>query len=153
MLAGVRRDQKTSADRVRLRTNQGGADRFRGRGGRGLREICAQWSAESRVEVNHRRSCHEPYCNFGEPRETKLDGSKTDGPKEAGLYCCSDIYLCSHEPLSLGGPARTQVFLTTALDWTHTGCPAAPPFPGTHLAGQNSAYTHTPRQHPTSAHV
>jgi hypothetical protein len=61
---------------------------------------------------------------------------------------------CNHEPLSLGGPARTQVFLTTALDWTHTGCPASPPpFPGTHLAGQNSAYTHTPRQHPTSAHV
>ena len=35
MLAGVRRDQKTSADRVRLRTNQGGADRFRGEGGEG----------------------------------------------------------------------------------------------------------------------
>jgi hypothetical protein len=28
--------------------------------------------------------------------------------------------LCSHEPLSLGGPARTQVFLTTAMDWAHT---------------------------------
>jgi hypothetical protein len=92
MLAGVRRDQKTSADRVRLRANQWGADRFRGRGDEGSER--SVHSGRLRVESKLTIGDHamNPTVTSAEPRETKLDGSKTDGPKEAGLYCCSDIY-------------------------------------------------------------
>jgi hypothetical protein len=143
MLAGVRRDQKTSADRVRLRPNQGGADRFRGEGGEGSER--SVHSGRLRVESKSTIGDHamSPTVTSAERRETKLDGSKTDGPKAAGLYAA---LICSHEPLSLGRPGPYPSLLD---HWTGPilDVPIAmltPLFPGTHLAGPNSACTTAP---------